>query len=62
MKQEANARRAFIANRTGLDMSTNTGRKERSLDRRAAVKFILDGYDILAKKDLLDMLAHQQHN
>ena len=60
VKQEANARRAFIANRTGLDMSTNTGRKERSLDRRAAVKFILDGYDILAKKDLLDMLAHQQ--
>ena len=36
----------------------NTGRKEKSLDNRAKIKFIIDAYDTMPKDDLIRMLAH----
>ena len=62
MKQEANARRSFLSNAVGQDTSTNTGRKERSLDGRTRIKFLLGGYDTMSKKDLILMLAHDMQN
>ena len=59
VKQEANARRSFMSNQRGSDLTTNTGRKERSRDRRAALQFILSGYDAMPKQDLITMLAHE---
>ena len=58
VKQEANARRSFLSNAVGQDTSANTGRKERSLDGRTRIKFLLGGYDTMSKKDLILMLAH----
>lgn len=60
VKQEAEARRTFMSNRMGSDLCSNTGRKERSKDGRAAIKLILQGYDTVPKIDLLRMLAHSQ--
>ena len=58
VKQESDARRAFLSNSTGQDCRNNTGRKEKSLDNRAKIKFIIDAYDTMPKDDLIRMLAH----
>ena len=58
VKQEADARRTFLSNSAGQDCSNNTGRKEKSLDYRAKIMFILDSYDTMPKHDLITMLAH----
>ena len=49
VKQEANARRSFLSNAVGQDTSANTGRKERSLDGRTRIEFLLGGYDTMSK-------------
>ena len=54
----SDARRAFLSNSTGQDCRNNTGRKEKSLDNRAKIKFIIDAYDTMPKDDLIRMLAH----
>ena len=56
--QEAETRRSFLTNSVGQDKSTNTGRKEKSLDGRMRIKFILGGYYRMPKEDTLTMLAH----
>ena len=38
VKQEAKARRKLLKNSAGADMSTNTGRKERSLSKNARLR------------------------
>ena len=60
VKQEADARRIFMTNRTGGDLSANTGRKEKWTDGVAAIKSILEGYETLPKQELITMLAHRQ--
>ena len=58
VKQDADARRTFVSNSTGQDNSNNTGRRHKSLDNRARIKFILSGYDTMPKNDLITMLAN----
>ena len=60
VKQEADARRTFMTNRMGGDLSANTGRKEKWTDGVAAMKSILEGYETLPKQELITMLAHRQ--
>ena len=54
-KQDAEARRAYLSNAVGQDMTTNTGRKERSLDAR--VKFVIDAFDSMPRADYVSTLA-----
>ena len=45
IKQDAEARRAYLPNAVGQDMTTNTGRKQMSLDARERVKFVVDAFN-----------------
>ena len=42
VKQDAEARRAYLSNAVGLDMATNSGRKQRLKDSRQRVKFVVE--------------------
>jgi len=44
-----------LSNAVGQDMTTNTGRKERSLDAR--VKFVIDAFDSMPRADYVSTLA-----
>ena len=46
---------AGLSNAVGQDMTTNTGRKERSLDAR--VKFVIDAFDSMPRADYVSTLA-----
>ena len=59
VKQEADSRRVFQSNRRGSDLSSNTTRRQKVKDKCAAVKFILEGYNTMPKKELIQMLAHR---
>ena len=59
VKQEAESRRVFQSNRRGSDLSSNTTRRQKVKDKCAAVKFILEGYNTMPKKELIQMLAHR---
>ena len=60
VKQEAEARRTFLKNSVGADMSTNTGRKERSLSNNARLKFLVSScFNTTPKKDYIQMVAHE---
>ena len=59
VKQEAEARREFLKNSVGADMSTNTGRKERSLSNNARLKFLVSSFNTTPKKDYIQMVAHE---
>ena len=39
-------------------MKTNTGRKQRSLDARKRVKFVVDAFDSMPRVDYISTLAH----
>ena len=58
VKQDADSRRIFLSNSAGQDRSNDTGKKHKSLDKRARIQFILNGYDAMPKNDLITMLAH----
>ena len=58
VKQDADSRRTFLSNSAGQDRSNDTGKKHKSLDKRARIQFILNGYDAMPKNDLITMLAH----
>ena len=45
MKQDAETRRVYLSNTVGQDMTTNIGRKQRSLDARERLKFVVDAFD-----------------
>ena len=57
--QEADTGRRFLNNAVGLDKSTNTGRKQRSMDRRGRLKFIADSYATIPRKEYITMIAHE---
>ena len=58
IKQDAEARRSFLSNAVGQDMRTNTGRKQKSLDSRGRVKFVIEAFESMPRSDYLSMLAH----
>ena len=60
VKQDAEARRAYLLNAVGLDMATNSGRKQRSKDSRQRVKFVVEAFRIMPKADYIQTLAHDQ--
>ena len=60
IKQDAEARRAYLSNAVGQDMTTNTGRKQRSLDARERVKFVVDAFDSMPRADYISTLAHDR--
>ena len=58
IKQDTEARRAYLPNAVGQDMTTNTGRKQMSLDARERVKFVVDAFDSMPIADYISTLAH----
>ena len=44
----------------GQDMTTNTGRKQRSLDARERLKFVVDAFDSMPRADYISTLAHDR--
>ena len=60
VKQDAEARRAYLSNAVGLDMATNSGRKQRSKDSRQRVKFVVEAFHTMPKADYIQTLAHDQ--
>ena len=61
IKQDAKARRVYLSNAVDQDMTTNTGRKQRSLDARERVKFVFDAFDSMPRADYISTLAHDRH-
>ena len=59
-KQDAEARRAYLSNAKGQDMHTNSGRKQRSLDARERIKFVVDAFEHMSRSDFLATLAHDR--
>ena len=60
IKQDAEARRVFLSNSVGQDLHINTGRKQRSLDAAGRIKFVVDAYDSMSRKDYISTLAHDR--
>ena len=58
VKQDADARRAFLSNSVGQDMADNTGRKQRAKDAKQRVKLVVEAFATMPKTDYLKMLAH----
>ena len=58
VKQDADARRAFLSNSVGQDMAGNTGRKQRAKDAKQRVKLVVEAFATIPKTDYLKMLAH----
>ena len=56
---EADTRRSFMANAAGQDLNSNSGRRKQSLDFRARIRFIVNGYETATKADYLSMIAHE---
>ena len=54
------ARKAYLSNAIGQDMTTNTGRKQRSLDARERLKFVVDVFDSMQRADYISTLAHDR--
>ena len=44
----------------GQDMTTNTGRKQRSLDARERLKLVVDAFDSMPRADYISTLAHDR--
>ena len=59
IKTEADTRRSFMANAAGQDLNSNSGRRKQSLDFRARIRFIVNGYETATKADYLSMIAHE---
>ena len=59
IKTEADTRRSFMANATGQDLNTNTGRRQKSLDYKARIRFIASSYNAVPDADYLSMIAHE---
>jgi len=58
VKQDADARRAFLSDSVGQDMADNTGRKQRAKDAKQRVKLVVEAFATMPKTDYLKMLAH----
>ena len=54
VKQDADARRAFLSDSVGQDMADNTGRKQRAKDAKQRG----EAFATMPKTDYLKMLAH----
>ena len=44
----------------GQDMTTNTGRKQKSVDARERLKFVGDAFDSMQRADYISTLAHDR--
>ena len=60
IKQDAEARRAFLSNAVGQDQRTNTGRKQKSLDAIQRIKFVVEAFGTMSKSDYISTLAHDR--
>ena len=58
VKRDAEARRNFMSNAVGQDLHHNTGGRQRSLDARERLKFVVDGFDAMPRSDYISILAH----
>ena len=56
---EADTRRSFMSNALGQDKSTNSGRKQKSLDGLGRLKFVAESYDTIPNSDHIRMIAHE---
>ena len=56
---EADTRRCFMANTTGSDLTSNSGRKEASREFKSKIKLIVSNFSSTPRGDYLSMLAHQ---
>ena len=62
VKQDAEARRSYLSNAVGQDLHNNTGRKQRSLDARHRIKFVLDNFENMTISDYVSTIAHDLQN
>jgi len=51
VKQDADARRAFLSNSVGQDMADNTGRKQRAKYAKQRVKLVVEAFATMPKTD-----------
>ena len=58
VKQESEARRAYLANAVAADLHTNSGRKQKALDSLGRLKFVVSAYNTTPIKDYISILAH----
>ena len=58
VKQESEARRAYLANAVAADLHTNSGRKQKALDSLGRLKFVVSSYNTTPIKDYVSILAH----
>ena len=58
VKRDSEARRNFMSNAVGQDLHHNTGGRQRSLDARERLKFVVDGFDAMPRSDYISILAH----
>ena len=61
-KQEAEARRLFLSNATGHDMHANSGRKQKSLDSRQRIKFVVEAFETMPPSNYISTIAHDLQN
>ena len=58
VKQDAEAIRAYLSNAVGQDMATHSVRKQRSMDSRQRITFVVEAFPTMPKADYIMMLAH----
>lgn len=59
VSQEADTRRKFLSNSVGQDMRTNTGKKQRSMNSRDRLKFLVQAFDTIPRPEYLQQIAHE---
>ena len=57
VKQDAEARMCYLSNTAGQDTHTNSGRKQRSLDFRQRIKFVIDSFESMPRSDYISTIA-----
>ena len=58
-KQDAESRRILLSNAVGQDLTSNSGRKERSSANRQRIKLIVEQFNILPELEYLQQIAHE---
>ena len=58
VKRDAEARRNFLNNAVGQDIRHNTGNRQRSLDSIERIKYVVQSFNSMPRKDYISVLAH----
>ena len=58
-KQESESRRILLSTSVGQDLTSNSGRKERSGSSRQRIKLIVEQFNTLPNLEYLQQIAHE---